>query len=414
MNRFRLDALIIVIISVLCLFIVWFNFTGGEDKVKLSIIPEEEQAEPVIIYKYGLPVDSFDMITGKVRNNQMLSNLLDDLGINPNIINALVQKASGIFDVRKFKSGNRYVGYRRLDSLSSLTYLVYEKDPVNYVVFQFADSLNVWGGAKQIDTVRKSFEGSIQSSLWNMFADHSANPVLANFLSEIYAWSIDFFGLQVGDSLRVVYDELYVDSSSMGIGKIYGAWFKHMGTEFWAIPFVQDSIESFFDDKGKSLRKAFLKAPLRFSRISSRFSNSRMHPILKIRRPHHGIDYAAPVGTPVNSIGDGVIVKTGYEGGSGNMVKIKHNSVYSTAYLHLYRYASGIKPGAYVKQGDVIGYVGSTGLSTGPHLDFRFYKNGFSIDPLKVEAPPVDPVKTENLAEYEEVKKEVMGMVGSF
>lgn len=414
MNRFRLDILIIVILSGLSLFIVRFYFREGMKNEKLSIIPEEEPAVPESIYRYGLPVDSFDIITGRVRNNQVLSSLLIELGIDPGMINSAVQKAAGIFDVRKFKSGNNYVGFRGMDSIRSLAYLVYEKDPVNYVVFQFADSLNVWGGVKQTNTIRNTFAGSIQTSLWNTFADRSANPVLANSLSEIYAWSIDFFGLQQGDSLRIIYDELYVDSVSMGIGKIHGAWFRHMGTEFWAIPFLQAGTESYFDDQGKSLRKAFLKAPLRFSRISSRFSNSRMHPILKIRRPHHGIDYAAPLGTPVNAIGDGVIVKTGYDRGAGNMVRIKHNSVYSTAYLHLSRYAKGIKTGAYIKQGDVIGYVGSTGLSTGPHLDFRFYKNGHPIDPLKVEAPPVDPVRPENLRAYDMKKEMVMEMVGSF
>jgi murein DD-endopeptidase MepM/ murein hydrolase activator NlpD len=241
--------------------------------------------------------------------------------------------------------------------------------------------------------------------------DKGASPMLAIELSEIYAWSIDFFGLQKGDSIRVIYDEYYVDSTSVGIGKVHGAYFRHMNNDIWAIPFIQDSIMDYYDQDGKSLRKAFLKAPLRFSRISSKFSNSRLHPVLKIRRPHHGVDYAAPVGTPVVSIGDGVIVKKQYDGGSGHMVRIKHNSVYSTAYLHLSKYGPGIQTGAYVKQGDVIGYVGSTGLSTGPHLDFRFYKNGDAVDPLKVEAPPVDPVREENLERFEEVKRDVMGMV---
>jgi len=173
-------------------------------------------------------------------------------------------------------------------------------------------------------------------------------------------------------------------------------------------------VRSFFDDKGQSLRKAFLKAPLKFSRISSRFSNSRMHPILKIRRAHHGVDYAAPVGTPVYSIGDGVIIQTSHSGGAGNMIKIKHNSVYSTAYLHLKNFAKGIKQGVYVKQGDVIGYVGSSGLSTGPHLDFRFYKNGNPVDPLKVEAPPVEPVKEENIVDFEVRKNFVIELISNF
>jgi murein DD-endopeptidase MepM/ murein hydrolase activator NlpD len=215
------------------------------------------------------------------------------------------------------------------------------------------------------------------------------NPVLANELSEIYAWSIDFFGLQPADSFSVIYDELYVDSVSIGLGRIHAAYFRSSGTDFYAIPFVQDSVESYYDLEGNSLRKAFLKAPLRFSRISSRYSHSRVHPVLKIRRPHHGVDYAAPTGTPVQAIGDGKIIeaKRGYNNGGGNYIKIRHNSIYTTAYLHLSGFAPGIATGTYVRQGDVIGYVGSTGLATGPHLDFRFYKNGSPVDPLKVEAP---------------------------
>ncbi len=187
-----------------------------------------------------------------------------------------------------------------------------------------------------------------------------------------------------------------------------------MGVDFWAIPFVQDSTRDFFDDQGKSLRKAFLKAPLRYSRISSRFSNSRYHPILKIRRPHHGVDYAAPTGTPVHAIGDGLVISKGYNGGGGNAVKIKHNGVYTTSYMHLHGYARGLHRGSYVKQGEVIGYVGSTGLATGPHLDFRVYKNGMAIDPLKMEAPPVEPVKEDNMTAFTEVKNQVIYMLGNF
>ena len=410
MGRQKLVLLIIIFLVSLGLCIVMLNLNKRET-LKLSEIPEEEQAEPIIIYRYGLPVDSFEIITGKVRNNQLFSSLLTDLGLSYAKIDLAVKKGKEIFDFRKFRAGNAYTGFKSGDSLC---YFVYETDAINFTVFQFRDCIRIWTGVKDIDTIRITFAGSIRTSLWNTFKDNSVNPLLANILSDIYAWSIDFFGLQTGDSMRVIYDEYYVDSVSMGIGRVHGAWFRHMGTDFWAIPFVQDSTESFFDEHGKSLRKAFLKSPLKFSRISSRFSSSRMHPILMIRRPHHGVDYAAPVGTPVNAIGDGVVVKTEYEKGSGNMIRIKHNSVYSTAYLHLRGYAKDIRTGSYVKQGDVIGYIGSTGLSTGPHLDFRFYKNGFSVDPLKVEALPVDPVKPENLMHFEMVKEEVMAMVGNF
>jgi murein DD-endopeptidase MepM/ murein hydrolase activator NlpD len=257
---------------------------------------------------------------------------------------------------------------------------------------------------KEITVRIRQTSGVIESSLWNSMLDNDLDPMLAFELSEIYAWTIDFFGLQPGDRFSIDFDEHYVDSIYIGLGSIHGAYFHHANHEFYAIPFMQDGVESFFDQEGNSLRKAFLKAPLRYSRISSRYSNSRLHPVLKIRRPHLGVDYAAPIGTPVLAIGDGKVIKTVYSKGNGNMIKVQHNSVYATAYLHLSRYGEGVKTGVYIKQGDIIGYVGSTGLSTGPHLDFRFYKNGYPVDPLKVEAPPVEPVKQENLMIYDSIR----------
>jgi len=233
-------------------------------------------------------------------------------------------------------------------------------------------------------------------------------------LSEIYAWTIDFFGLQNGDRFKVIYEEQYVDSATLGIDRILAASFYSEGKIYYAIPFKQDGKEDFFDEEGNSLRKAFLKAPLRFSHISSRFSNSRYHPILKIRRPHHGVDYAAPTGTPVHAIGDGKVIAKGYNGQSGNRVKIRHNSIYTTAYSHLSRYGKGIHVGAMVKQGQVIGYVGKTGLATGPHLDFRFYKYGKPVDPLKVKAPSVSPINGQNRSTYNQVSKIMIDLLHTF
>jgi murein DD-endopeptidase MepM/ murein hydrolase activator NlpD len=228
-------------------------------------------------------------------------------------------------------------------------------------------------------------------------------------LSRIFAWTIDFFGIQKGDRFRVIYDELYVDSISIGIGNIYAVQFNHYGDENYAFRFYQDERFDYFDDEGQSLRKAFLKAPLDYYRISSRFSHSRLHPVLRIRRPHRGVDYAAPKGTPVLSIGDGTVIARAYQrGGGGNYLKIKHNSVYTTTYMHLSGFAEGIHTGARVSQGQVIGYVGATGLATGPHLDFRIAENGSLVDPLKVEAPPVEPVKEENIIRYNQVKDSLM------
>lgn len=219
-------------------------------------------------------------------------------------------------------------------------------------------------------------------------------------LSEIYAWTVDFFGLEEGDQFKVLYDEQYVDSIPIGIGRIYAVSFTHKNEEMLAYEFEQDGQLTYFDETGKSLRRQFLKAPLRFSRISSGFSNSRFHPILKINRPHRGVDYAAPAGTPIYSIGDGTIIRKGYTKAAGYYIKVKHNSVYTSGYNHLSRYPKGIKVGQRVSQGEIVGYVGSTGYSTGPHLDFRVWKHGSLINPLSIKAPPVEPVKEENLQKF--------------
>ncbi len=342
---------------------------------------------------------------GRIRRNQFLSSLLTDYGVDYPVIDSLIRASDGVFDIRKIRAGNQYTAFLSGDSLARLVYLVYEQTPAEQVVFDLHSPVQVFTVSKPIREETRLAEGTIESSLWMAMLDNNINPALAVELSEIYAWTIDFFGLQQGDHFQVIYQESFVDTLSLGITRILGAYFKHMGEEFYAIPLEQDSTLGFYDQYGNSLRKAFLKAPLRYSRISSRFSYSRMHPILKYRRPHLGVDYAAPIGTPVEAIGDGRIISAGYQSGAGRIVKIRHNSVYTTAYMHLRNFASGIRAGVYVRQGQVIGYVGSSGLSTGPHLDFRFYKNGSPVDPLKVEAPPVEPVQPENMALFEKKRR---------
>ncbi|MBE0655570.1 MAG: metalloendopeptidase, partial [Bacteroidales bacterium] len=297
----RKDIFISLAASLLSVIFVWY-FSGCGTSIETDI-PETEEIvyiPPIIKYVYdSIMVDSFYNESGYIKRNQPLSSLLGGYGISPRQIHQLNIQSAGIFDLRKVRAGNPYKIFTTPDSLRQPMYFVYEHSPLEYFAIQFGDSIRLWTGIKPVDTLQNHFAGSIQTSLWNLMYDKEASPMLAIELSEIYAWSIDFFGLQKGDSIRVVYDEYYVDSISVGIGEIHGAYFRHMGNDIWAIPFIQDSIMDYYDQDGKSLRKAFLKAPLRFSRISSKFSSSRLHPVLKIRRPHHGVDYAAPVGTPV-------------------------------------------------------------------------------------------------------------------
>lgn len=402
-ERLIIGGAVAVFLFVLVRWTAW-----PADSCEQTITPVEQAVEEIekpVEYFYGIPVDSFEVVQGIIRRNQLLGNILHDHGVSNRQVYELSLLPREEFDVRRVKAGNRYALF--LDSVG-VRYLVYEQDRVRYAVVHFDDSVHVESREKPVEIRNLEASGEVLLSLWEDLRTQQANPMLAIELSEIYAWSIDFFGLQPGDRYKVIYDETFVDSLSVGITKIHSAWFYHAGREFWAIPFVQDSVMSFFDEEGNSLRKAFLKAPLRFSRISSRFSHSRLHPILKIRRPHHGVDYAAPTGTPVLAVGDGQVTAAAYQRGGGNYVKIKHNGVYNTSYLHLSRFGKGIKKGAYVLQGDVIGYVGSTGLSTGPHLDFRFYKNGAPVDPLKVEAPPVEPIHEENLVDFALVRNSIM------
>ena len=379
--------------------------------VLLDTTAMAEVSPPVLLY--GIPSDSFDLVTGHVKRNDFLSGILLKYGVSMQEINQAVENSRKIFDVRKVRSGNKYILFCDRDSLARAKYFVYEEGPSKSYIFSFNDSLNITPFEKEIKSEIKYSSGTIVTSLWDAMQSGGLKPSLADELSGIFEWTVDFFGVQKGDAFKVIYEEYFIDGESFGTGKIYGAQFTSNGYSISAIPFIQDGIETFFDVEGKSLKKEFLKAPLKFSRISSRFTASRMHPILRIRRPHFGVDYAAPVGTPVVAIGDGRVTMAGIQGGAGRIVKIKHNSVYSTAYMHLSKFGKGITAGAHVKQGDIIGYVGSSGLSTGPHLDFRFYRNGSPIDPLKVAAPPAEPVKEENKEKFEKVKTVVLSLLGS-
>ena len=363
---------------------------------------------------FGIPADSYKIISGKIKPNGFLPDLLSKYGIDQQKIDILIRNSSKVFDVRKMRARHNYTILSDKDSIGKAKYFIYEHDPSEFYIFSFNDSMNITPYKQKITSVIKYSSGTIKTSLWDAMIEAGLDPELSVALSDIYAWTVDFFGLQKGDWFRVIYEEKYIGTNSFGIGRVYGAEFNCSGSKIYAIPMIQNGTESYYDTSGNSLRKAFLKAPLRFSRISSGFSSGRMHPILRIVRPHYGVDYAAPVGTPVQSIGDGKVISAVIEDESGRIVRIKHNSVYTTAYMHLSSFGKDIYTGAMVKQGDIVGYVGSSGLSTGPHLDFRFFKNGYPVDPLKVDAPAVEPVLPENMEKFEKIRSVVLSLLGSF
>lgn len=372
--------------------IMWYNYMIPTVDLKEDIL----LVEPKLLF--GLPVDSFHVEENNVKANESLSDILTDRGVSSMVIDRIAHLPSSVFDLRKMKKGNEYAVFYSRDSLRNPLYFVYSEDDVNYYQYQLSfDSCNVIHGKNEVTTERKIVTGTINSSLWNAMKENNLDPMLAIHLSDLFAWTIDFFAIQKGDHFTVLYNQDYVKGEKIGIGLIHAAIFNSSGQDFYAIHFEQEDGQNYFDELGRSIRKEFLKAPLKFSRISSRFTAARMHPVLRIVRPHFGVDYAAATGTPVHTIGEGVVITRAYQpGGGGNFIKIRHNSVYTTTYMHLSKFASGIQTGTRVKQGDVIGYVGSTGLASGPHLDYRVFMNGFPIDPLKLKSPPADPVNDKN------------------
>ena len=380
----------------------WLSRENQVKEIAQETVVIDTTEKEQIHLKYGFPIEEFNVKTNKVKRNQSLSTILRQYDVSFGAIDKIARNAKKVFNVRRIKSGHEYSVLFAKDSLQTPEYFIYENTPIEYIVFDLRDTLNVFKGEKNIVKHKKQIKGSVESSLWNAMIEAGADPLLSIELSDIYAWTIDFFGIGKGDQFNIIYEESYVDDKPIHQLKVIAVNFIHHKSNNYAFAFKEGEKDGFFDEEGKSLQKAFLKAPLRYSRISSKFSNRRYHPVLKRYRAHHGVDYAAPTGTPVHTIGDGVIIKKGYQKrGGGNYLKIKHNSVYTTTYMHLSRFSKGMKTGARVKQGQTIAYVGSTGLSTGPHLDFRVYKNGSPINPLRMKSPPVSPVKKENEARYQ-------------
>lgn len=371
------------------------------DEVEVTDSTEVEE----IVYKYGIPTDRYNVKYGIVKPGQTLSVILSEHGLSKKEIHELSQNAEGTFDVRKIKDGQAYAVFTTQDSLATPRYFVYEEDPKSYIIFDLKESHNVSRGKNPVEWRQKEVKGQVESSLWVAMQNNNTSPQLAIVLSHIFGWSIDFFGLQKQDEFRVIYEQEYVDGKGLQNFHVLAASFRASDSTYYAIPFVQDGEELYYNEKGNSLEGAFLKAPLDYYRISSRFTNSRYHPVLKRYRAHHGVDYAAPTGTPVYAIGSGKVIAKGYQaGGGGNYVKIRHNSVYTTTYMHLSRFAKGLKVGSTVKQKEVIGYVGSTGLSTGLHLDFRVYENGKPINPLLIKSQPKKPISSANMQQYTAVR----------
>lgn len=348
---------------------------------------------------YGIPARGWILKTSRITRNESLADILNSYGVSPAAIHHLVVRSRSVFDVRSIRPGHRYRLYLDKDSVAH--YMIYAISPTNYVVFKTQHSQKVYEGKKTIVSYPRMASGTITSSLYETLYRRHLDPSLADQLAEIFAWQIDFYHLQKGDNFRIIFNEQTVEGKPIGAGPIVAARFEHNGETFYAYRYRQNGRVDYFDETGSSLRKAFLKAPLKYTRISSRYSLHRFHPIEHRWEAHLGVDFAAPRGTPIHATGDGVIEVAGYSKYNGNWVKIRHNSVYQTGYLHMSHIAKGIHRGVHVKQGQLIGYVGSTGLATGPHVCYRFWKNGKQVNALKVHIPSSNPIKPQNLKNFD-------------
>jgi len=363
--------------------------------------------------EFGIDTSSFDKRINTVKRNETLSKILLNFNTPYNKIYKAQLLSEKIYNLRKINYGHNYFTYSSKDSINSLLYFVYQISQIDFLVINLNDTVNVNLFHKKIILRKRVVSGVIKNSLYISLAEQNIDPELVINLSEIYAWQIDFYRIMEGDKYKVIYEEKFVDDKPVGINKIIGAEFIHRKENFYAINFKTNSKNDYYDEEGNSLRKAFLKAPIKFTRISSHFSYRRFHPVQKRYKAHLGTDYAAPQGTPIHAVGDGIITAAKYSKYNGRFVKVRHNGTYSTQYLHMYKIASGIRQGVKVKQGQVIGYVGHTGLARGNHVCFRFWKNGQQVDPFKQKIPASKAIAKKYLTDFNSFKEKIINQLNN-
>jgi murein DD-endopeptidase MepM/ murein hydrolase activator NlpD len=395
MKRFNFSALIFMLVA-------YFLFACDEEQPLVEVAQEQPEIFIKPYWRYGFDFNQYTAKELKIKRGDTFGAILERNGIDYPQVYEILQSIKGDVSVRKLQIGKPYTLLFDKDSISAPKAFIYHPDALGYSVIQLRDSIYGKQISKPIRTVELEATGVIKSSLYETMQNSGYNNMLSYFMADIYAWTIDFTRLDKGDRFKVIYTEKFVDDSiSVGIEKIKAAYFEHRGKGLYAYEFETDSIKGivdYFDDKAKNLRRAFLKAPVKFSRISSRYNLKRRIAYYGRVKPHKGTDYAAAVGTPIMATANGRVSKASYTRGNGNYVKIKHNNIYSTQYLHMKR--SKVKVGQYVKQGDVIGWVGMTGNTSGPHVCYRFWKNGRQVDPFKQKLPEAKPISYELKKRY--------------
>jgi len=391
-------------------------FTACKDE---KVTPEEivAIAEPEIIYEYGYNLNDFKVIHDTIEKGETFGVILDKYHVDYPKVLEIVNKVRDTFNVRRIKSGIPYTILAKKDSTEQAQVFIYKHSKVRYTVIDFKDSIiTAFNAKKPVTKVLKTASGIITSSLSQAIDDEGLNGYIAFEMSDIYAWTIDFFRLQKNDKFKIVYEQLYInDTIPVGIGEVKAAVFEHGGKPFYAFKYVADKklgIPDYYDDDTKNLRRQFLKAPVKFSHISSRYNKKRRIAFYGNRiRPHLGTDFAAPIGTPIMTTANGTVIASRYKGANGNYVKVRHNGTYTTQYLHMSKRA--VKVGQVVKQGDVIGYIGMTGNTSGPHVCYRFWKNGKQVDPLKQKLPAAESMKESIKPDYLEFIKPIKATLDS-
>jgi murein DD-endopeptidase MepM/ murein hydrolase activator NlpD len=386
-----------------------FKDSIEEDTSELADSTGQNQVQEVFLY--GINVTGLNIVEGTVSKNQTLASILSPFNVPYQIIDEIAKKSKEVFDVRGIAANKKFTILTPSDS-EQPQFFIYEPNPAEYVVFNL-DSIEIYKAEKPAIYRTREVGGIIENSLYVDMDRQNVSLSIINKFADLYGWSVDFQGLQKGDKFKVVYQEKVIDDQVVGVSGIQHAFFEHKGKPLHAIPFEQNGELNFFDQDGNSFKKAFLRDPLEYTRISSRYNLKRFHPVQKKVKPHLGTDYAAKAGTEIRSVGNGTVVEARYTSANGNYVKIKHNGTYTTQYLHMSKIGKGITPGTRVSQGQVIGYVGSTGLATGPHLCFRFWKNGKQEDWLREEIPPSEPISQSNRMAFEAKKAESMKLLAA-
>ncbi|MBP6549915.1 MAG: peptidoglycan DD-metalloendopeptidase family protein [Flavobacterium sp.] len=365
-----------------------------------SIIPEQP-AKPKL-EQFGFNFNDFNILQDTIRRGDTFGSIIEDQNLGEKQVYDIIEKVKDTFDVRTVRIGKAYTFLRSKDRYKKLLVMVYQPDRGSYYVIDFRDSVSVSKIIRPIRVKQRTIAGELDGSLSEALNKQGVDGALANKLTKVYAWSIDFFKLKKGDKFGVTFTERYIDDTIYdGLDSLKAAFFEYKGKKIYAFPFAQNEASGkldYYDENGKALKNFFLKSPLKYVNITSRFSKSRFHPVQMIWKAHKGTDYAAPTGTPIMTTAAGVVEQTGYTAGNGNFVKVKHDRTYSTQYLHMSKIL--VRRGQRVTQGAVIGKVGSTGLATGPHVCYRFWKNGVQVDALRLKLPNSQPMDRKNLPRF--------------